>query len=964
MRKPIHSLPLIVIFILLATAGRAQVVDTNAKWTWKAGNVNALQLPAYGTKGVPGAATAVFPGSRTENFTWTDSSGRLYTFGGFYNLQNTFCDIWRYHPDSNTWTWIHGASGYTTQTPSINREAVVASAATVFHVDNMPGCRADGAKWVDSARNLWIFGGHRVQNGIRRNDLWKYETTTNRWAWMNGSTAAVNTAGNYGTKGVASTSNQPGSRGYGNPAAWIDHKAQKLYMFGGTGHDRNNTMGNLDDLWVYDMRTNQWTWIGGSDLVVTTTANTQYGTLGVEASSNWPLARQNMAYWQDNTGMFWMYGGSTTVSGVAYYLNDLWRYNPVSGMWAWMGGDATLVTNGHPNVSGVRGLAAASNKPGGRTQILTWVDVNGKLWMYGGYGVGQNGTLGRLNDMWQFDPVTRVWTWMLGDNDPGTANGRMGTYATVGAAGVPGARRQTDTWLDKDGNFWFLAGEGTANATAAGFRSDMWKLEGTAPPIPPQPGLFIVASPNVCAGAQGVVYTIPPVSTATSYEWEYTGSNVNFSPTTTAATNTLDFAANATGGTLRVRGVAGGGRGPWRDTVITVHQPPVVNSTNTGLREICAGDSIMLSASGSTGVSYEWFQGTVAVATGSNYYANSAGTYTVKATNNTTGCQTTSTPPTTLVVHPRPLATISASGPTELCTGASVTLSVPTLVGADYQWTRDGSPIGTNSPSFTATFAGKYKALVTYTATGCAETSSEVEVIMHVRPSANLVPLDTAICSGEIVKMEVRSQDTALTYLWTLNGNTIPLASAYFLEVMDPGVYKVEVGRKWMAGCDTFTNEATVTVFPLPNVSITWDGQQLEATPGYVTYQWLVSGQPIPGATGQTYKPGTYGAYRVRVTDTNSCSNLSQVMDIILGLEDIELLASLIQVYPNPVNDYLNVMSPVDTRLVLMSMDGKVILQTERTQQLYLGNIASGVYLLKISDMDGNLLRHEKVIKQ
>src|SRR5690606_17831170 len=109
-------------------------------------------------------------------------------------------------------------------------------------------------------------------------------------------------------------------------------------------------------------------------------------------------------------------------------------------------------------------------------------------------------------------------------------------------------------------------------------------------------------------------------------------------------------------------------------------------------------------------------------------------------------------------------------------------------------------------------------------------------------------------------------QDTGLTFVWKNNGTTIPLASAYFLEVSETGVYSVEVGRIGIAGCESITNEVAVTVYPRPVVNITWDGEAFHATPGYETYQWYSAGQAIPGAADSTFVPSEHGGYSVQVT--------------------------------------------------------------------------------------------------
>src|SRR5690606_2724410 len=108
-------------------------------------------------------------------------------------------------------------------------------------------------------------------------------------------------------------------------------------------------------------------------------------------------------------------------------------------------------------------------------------------------------------------------------------------------------------------------------------------------------------------------------------------------------------------------------------TTLTVNTLPTVTSTNTGNQAICSGDSLLLTASGTSGVSYQWKQGATNVGTGAAYYAKTAGSYTVTATNTTTNCSATSTPATVLAVNPLPIASVTIGGPVEVCTGATVT---------------------------------------------------------------------------------------------------------------------------------------------------------------------------------------------------------------------------------------------------------------------------------------------------
>ena len=62
----------------------------------------------------------------------------------------------------------------------------------------------------------------------------------------------------------------------------------------------------LNDLWQYSISTNEWTWIGGSNIAG---GNGVYGALGVANSSNIPGAREMPAIWIDASGNVWLFGG-------------------------------------------------------------------------------------------------------------------------------------------------------------------------------------------------------------------------------------------------------------------------------------------------------------------------------------------------------------------------------------------------------------------------------------------------------------------------------------------------------------------------------------------------------------------------------------------------------------------------------------------------------------------------------
>ncbi len=79
-------------------------------------------------------------------------------------------------------------------------------------------------------------------------------------------------------------------------------------------------------------------------------------------------------------------------------LNDVWKYS--DGEWIWISGSALVNQNG---VYGTQGMLAPGNIPGARFVANRWLDANGNLWLFGGYGVAA-GAEGDLSDLWMYMP--------------------------------------------------------------------------------------------------------------------------------------------------------------------------------------------------------------------------------------------------------------------------------------------------------------------------------------------------------------------------------------------------------------------------------------------------------------------------------------------------------------------------------------------------------------------------------
>jgi N-acetylneuraminic acid mutarotase len=344
----------------------------------------------------------------------------------------------------------------------------------VTNGSNNPGSRSAPASWKDSSGNVWMFGGVTVSGGYdSKNDLWKYQPSSNQWTWMGG-TQTTNASGVCGQQGTAAAGNVPGSRK--SAASWIDTSGN-LWLFGGVGYDCFGGVGHLNDLWKYTMSAQQWTWMGGP---ASAGGPGVYGTQGTGASGNYPSSRQQMAAWTDSSGNFWLFGGFGQDFGPNFAqgnccgygeFNDLWKYSPSSNQWTWVGGANIGEAWG---VYGTQGVASSGNMPGARNNVQTGVDSSGNFWLFGGFGHDANGSRELLNDVWKYNAGSNQWTWVGGSSSVRQASS-YGTKGVAAGGNTPGARQQFVTWVDSSGHLWVFGGEGLDGSGAYGQLNDLWK---------------------------------------------------------------------------------------------------------------------------------------------------------------------------------------------------------------------------------------------------------------------------------------------------------------------------------------------------------------------------------------------------------------------------------------------------------------------------------------------------------
>jgi len=345
---------------------------------------------------------------------------------------------------ANEWTWMGGSS--------TNGAVGVYGTLGTPAAANIPGGRYNAVGWADGSGNFWLFGGNGYASTSTQgllNDVWEFSPTTKQWTWVSGS-STVGAMGNYGTLGVPAADNAP--PGLAGAVSWTDISGN-LWLFGGDGYAADGKQGLLDDLWEFNPTTKMWTWMSGNG---TENSAGVYGTMGMPASTNTPGGRDLAVSWIDSSGNLWLLGGYGIDTAEAQGpLNDFWEFSSTTREWTWVGGSYRV---GAESVYGTQGTPAADNRPGGRSEAVSWTDSSGNFWLFGGYGFVSNGTQDLLNDLWEFSPTTSEWTW-IGGSTTGSAVGVYGTLGVPAAGNVPPGLAGAVSWIDRSGNSWLFGGD-------------------------------------------------------------------------------------------------------------------------------------------------------------------------------------------------------------------------------------------------------------------------------------------------------------------------------------------------------------------------------------------------------------------------------------------------------------------------------------------------------------------------
>lgn len=819
----------VLLFLLCCVIAQAQ-----NQWVWMKGS-NVPNSPGnYGAMGFPSAANE--PPARYEAAEWTDQQGNFWMYGGFdFQTNNTFNDLWKYNPATNMWTWISGSN-----TPN---QPAVYGVQTVPSPLNTPGGRKYAmTTWADNNGNLWLMGGFGP-SGIL-NDLWKYNIATNMWTWMHGTNTAF-PAGVYGTMGVPNPANMPGYR-CETSTTWVDNSGD-LWLFGGQSN------GLMNDLWRYNIATNTWTWMSGSQFGYPPAV---YGTQGVAAPGNQPSGRVVYASWKDLSGDLWLFGGndSSFFTGGGC-RNDLWRYNIASGLWTWMSGSNLL---NQPGVYGTQCVPSVNNVPGARIETRSrWVDDCGNFWLFAGSKTFSGSQ--PHNDLWKYNPQTNEWTWVNGSQST-LQTGVYGVQNVPNAANHPGARLGAVAWKNAQG-LWLFGG----SYSATSFLNDLWLY------LPDRPTANFTASPTSGCAPLTVQFTdssSPNCTDIGSWAWDFGdplsgGNNVS-------ALQNPSHTFNAQGTyTVQLIVTSCLGRSDTSTTVITTNLG--LNLSTSSTPSGCSsstGSATVNVSNGSAPFTYSWSSGGNA-ATENNL---AAGNYTITVTD-VNGCSGTQT---VAVASGGSLSSTVSAQTDVACNGGNNGSATVNPAGGTGPYSYAWLPSGGNSATATNLSAGTYT--VTITDAGSCSTTQTL-TITQPQPLALSTSAVSASCGSNNGSATVNPGGGTgpYTYTWSPSGGNNATANN-----LAGGTYTVNVsdanGCTAMASVVVGSSSALSSSITAQTDVLCNGGSNGSATvnpgggAGPYLYAWLPSG----GSNASANNLGA-GTYTVTITDANNCTSSSTV---------------------------------------------------------------------------------------
>ncbi len=440
--------------------------------------------------------------------------------------------------------------------------------------------------------------------------------------------------------------------------------------------------------------------------------------------------------------------------------------------------------------------------------------------------------------------------------------------------------------------------------------------------------------------------------------------------------------------------------------IVTVNTAPAAFAV-TGGGSFCASSTsgLPVGLSGSvSGISYTAYNGATSVGTvggtGTPISFGSfttATTYTVLATNPANTCSTPMIGSATILVTAPVTPSVTLVAPTAaICNGTSASFSSTIVNGGPtpaYQWLVNSIAAGTGATFSYVPVSGDVVSVVLTPGGICTDpvTVSDdytVTTTAIATPGITIsVGPSNPSCLGSLVYFSSIPSfgGTAPTYTWTKNGVNVATGPAYSYIPVEGDVVYCRINSNYVCRTSDTATSSNITMHtqvsaPLPVVN-------LIATPGTnvpagtsvtltaavsgttiaVSYQWLVNGTPIPGATLSSFTSNTFvdgDIVTCQVTNNDPCAKFTlksvKFTDPTFVGGPLGTAPVAFSMMPNPNSGTFTVKGSVTTNEPVTMRVNNVLGQNVYTnitiakggeveEQVSLQHIPAGIYFLSIN---------------
>lgn len=274
-----------------------------------------------------------------------------------------------------------------------------------------------------------------------------------------------------------------------------------------------------------------------------------------------------------------------------------------------------------------------------------------------------------------------------------------------------------------------------------------------------------------------------------------------------------------------------------------------------------------------------------------------------------------------------------------------------------YRWFKDNLLLPVTSGEISITTPGNYYVHRSDPDFSCTTYSDTIRINRYQKPQIQLSSSNTSFCSNDSLLISAVA-DTMSQFNWVRNmtenlkfntGNK----TTDSLYIRQSGNIQVLAKNGSDTSCHTWSNVMHITMRNSPQKpQIVQNNKLLITTVFSNFYQWYKNDTIIPAANGSSYIAQQTGNYKIRITESNSCSELSDPYWYSEPNSVNQLLPAdpSFKVYPNPFTEDLQIVTKEPTHIIITDVNGKLknhISLTKGNHTIQLSEYVDGIYFLK-----------------